>query len=89
MKKNNIIIFKFIKEAFIASFQAFISGSLATKYISLNDEPYLVRPTLINLNPDELHYYPFMVSMDRCNESCNTRDDSLLSFSGSWSISYK
>ena len=89
MKKNNIITLKFIKEAFIVGFQAFISGSLATKYISLNDEPYLVRPTLINLNPDELHYYPFMVSMDRCNESCNTRDDALLSFSESWIISYK
>ena len=31
--------------------------------------------TLINLNPNELHYYIFMVSLDRCNGSCNTLDD--------------
>ena len=29
---------------------------------------------LINLNPDELHY-PFIISMIRCNESCNTTGD--------------
>ena len=30
--------------------------------ISLNNEPCLARP--IDLNPDRLHYYPFMVSSD-------------------------
>ena len=35
----------------------------------------MVRPMLINLNPDELHYYPFIVSMNRCNGSCNAIGD--------------
>ena len=39
----------------------------------------MTRRTLIDSNPDEynqrLHYYPFMVNLDRCNESCNTLDD--------------
>ena len=30
-----------------------------------------VRPTLIDLNPVELKYYPFMISLDKCNGSCN------------------
>ena len=51
------------------------SGILATKCVSLNNEPCLDRPTLFDLNSNEFHYYPFRVSLDRCNESCNTVDD--------------
>ena len=46
-----------------------------TKIISLNNEPCLSRPALFDLNSSELYYYPFMVSLDRCNGSCNTLDD--------------
>ena len=39
----------------------------------------MTRTTLIDFNPDEnsqgLRYYPFMVNLDRCTESCNTLDD--------------
>ena len=28
--------------------------------------------TLIDLNPVELKYHPFMISLDKCNGSCNT-----------------
>ena len=65
-------MFKFIRQAIIAS--SSFSGSLATKCISLNDEPCLVKPNLIDLSPNELHYYLFMVSLDRCDGSCNTLD---------------
>ena len=47
------------------------SGSLATKCMSLNNEPYMVRPTHIYLNPIELNCYPFIISLDKCNRSCN------------------
>ena len=39
--------------------------------MSLNDEPYTIRPTLIDFNPVELKYYPFMISLDKCNRSYN------------------
>ena len=45
------------------------SESLATKYLSLNDEPCMVRSTLIDLNSVELKYYPFMISLDNCSGS--------------------
>ena len=39
----------------------------------------MTRPTLIDLNSDKytqgLHYYPFVVNLDRSNGSCNTLDD--------------
>ena len=47
------------------------SESLATKYLSLNDESCMVRPSLIDLNPGELKYYPFKISLYECNGSCN------------------
>ena len=31
----------------------------------------MVRPTLIDLNPLELKYYPFMIILDKCSVSCN------------------
>ena len=37
----------------------------------LNDEPWMVRPTFLDLNPVELKYYPFMISLDNFTGSCN------------------
>ena len=42
-----------------------------TKCVPLNVEPRMVRPTLIDLNPVELKYYPFMISLDKCSGSYN------------------
>ena len=40
-----------------------------TKCLSFNYEPGMVRLTRIDLNPVELKYYPFMISLDKCNGS--------------------
>ena len=45
------------------------SESLATKCLFLNDEPCMVRPTLIDLNSVKLKYYPLMISLDKCTGS--------------------
>ena len=31
----------------------------------------MVRPTIIDMNPVELKYYPFMISLNKCAGSCN------------------
>ena len=46
-------------------------AKIRTKCMPLNDEPYMVRPTLIDLNPVEPKYYPFMISLDKCKRSSN------------------
>ena len=55
------------------------SGSLATKCISLINEPCIARPTLTDLKPDEhnqgLCHYPFIVSLDICDGSGEAPDD--------------
>ena len=62
-------MFTLFKQVFIVLLS--FSSSLATKCVSLNDEPRMIRPTLIDLNPVEFKYYPFMICLDKCNGSCN------------------
>ena len=50
------------------------TGSLATKYMSLKNQPCITRPTLIDLNPVKLNYYPFLISLDKCNGRCYAVD---------------
>ena len=50
-----------IKQVFIVLLS--FSESLATKCLSLTDEPCIIRPNLIDLNTVELKYYPFMISL--------------------------
>ena len=68
---------EYIKEAFIVLLS--FSGSLATKFISFINEPFLARPTLLDLNPDELSQgpcrYAIMISLGKRGESCNNLDD--------------
>ena len=47
------------------------SSFLATVCPLLNDEPCMVKPILIDLNPAELKYYPFVIRLDKCTGSCN------------------
>ena len=41
----------------------------------MNKHKCMIWPTLIDLNPDELHYYPFFISANSCDGSCNTDKD--------------
>ena len=53
-------MFSLIKQMFIVLLS--FSSSLASKCLSLNDEPSVIRPTLIDLNPVEHKYYTFMIN---------------------------
>ena len=62
-------MFSLIKQLFIVLLS--FNSSLAAKCLSLNGEPYIVRPTVIASNPVELKHYPFMTSSDKCTGSCH------------------
>ena len=47
------------------------SSSLATKYLFLNDEQCMFRPTPIDLNPVEPKDYPLIIILDKCRGRCN------------------
>ena len=45
------------------------SESLTLKCMFLNDEPRMVRLTLIDISLAELKHYPFMISLNKCTGS--------------------
>ena len=62
-------MFSLIKQVFIVL--STFSESLArnrTKCLFLNDDLCMVRHTLIEMNPVELKYYPFMISLNKCTD---------------------
>ena len=70
-------MFRAIKQVFTALLR--FSSTLATKCMSLNNQPCITRPTLIDLNPDEcnqgLGHHPSVVNFNRFDGSCKTLDD--------------
>ena len=61
-----------IKQVFIVllSFSKSLAHDRTTR-LFLNDDPCMVRLTLIDMNPGELKYYSFMISLDKCTGGCN------------------
>ena len=66
-------MFGFIKKTFIGLLS--FNGFLATKCVLFNNEPCMVRPTLMDLDPVELNYFTYMISLDKYSGSCNVVDD--------------
>ena len=62
-------MFWLIQQVFIALLS--FSRSLATKFMSLKNEQCKNTLAIIDLNPAELKFYPFLISLDKCNGSCN------------------
>ena len=50
-------------------------GSWASTCTFLNNESCKARPTTTDLNPVELKYYLFMISLDKCTGGCNSVED--------------
>lgn len=53
-------------------------GSKALKSLSMNKQLYMIRPKLVDLNLDKPHYYPFIISMNKCDGSYITARDPLV-----------
>ena len=72
-------MFVLIKTMFIGLLTSLVNGSNRTKCVSLSNQKFIIKPTLLNLHPNEycqeLHYYPLTVKLDRCLGSCNTIND--------------
>ena len=65
-------MFRAIKQVFTALLR--FSSTLATKCMSLNNQPCITRPTLIDLNTDECNQ-GLRHQFNRFDGSCKTLDD--------------
>ena len=72
-------MFVIIKKMFLVLLSNVVNGSNHTKCVSLNNQKCITQPALVNLHlneySQELHYYPFVVKLDRCVGSYNTLND--------------
>ena len=70
-------MFKFIKQIFISTIAFF--GSLSSvnplECISMNHQECKVGPEIVNVNSNELLFYPFSIRTSRCSGSCNNIND--------------
>ena len=64
---------RLIEEVFIVILS--LGGSSTAKFVSLNNETCMARSIIFILNLTEFNYYPFSISLDKCNGSCNGVDD--------------
>ena len=67
-------MFGVIKKMFIVLLTNIINGSNHTNYVSLSNQKCMIQLTLIHLHSNEyrqVHYYQFMVKIDRSVGSCN------------------
>ena len=66
----------FIKKIFIGLLTGLVNESNHTTCVPLNVHNHTTHPTIINLYLHQctqgLHYYPFVVNLDRYVGSCNT-----------------
>ena len=61
MKKHNRKkVVRFITQLFMALLN--FGGSLATKFVSLNSQPFIARPTSYRLKSDKLRQIPYVLS---------------------------
>ena len=62
-----------IKQRFIGLLVSIVNASNHANCISSNNKQCKAQSTLINVNPNEPPYYSFVVSLDKCDGSCNSR----------------
>ena len=61
----------FIESLFLAS----LVSTTPWSCISMNNEACKVRPEIINVNSNELLFYPFSIKTSKCSGSCNNIND--------------
>ena len=70
-------MFGFIKKIFSAAL-LFLSSLVSTtplSCISMINQACKVRPEIINVNSNELVFYPFSIKTSKCSGSCNNSND--------------
>ena len=68
-----------INKIFTGVLTGIVSASTVTKCVLLSYSKCMTEPSLTNSHSNEycqeLHYYPFVVKLDRCVGICNTLND--------------
>ena len=66
-------IFRFVKKVFFLGLTIFSNFTKVTSLncISIKNQEYKTRPQVINVNSNNLIFYPFSIKIHKCSGSCN------------------
>ena len=53
-----------------------LSNINSLECVSMNNQECKIRTEIINLNTNELIFYPYSIKINKCKGSCNTINDS-------------
>ena len=69
-------IFSFVKKVFalgLTVLSSSITGALNCD--SMNNQECKVRPKIVDINSNNLMFYPFSIKVNKCSGNCNNIDD--------------
>ena len=71
-------MFEFVKPIFTSAVMFFgcnLSNVNSLNCVSMKNQEGKIRPKLVNVNSDELTFYPYSVKINKCSGSCNNIND--------------
>ena len=71
-------MFGFVKQIFVTTMIFFGYNILSVnslKCVSVNNQECKIRPEIININSNELLFYPYTIKINKCSGSCNNVND--------------
>ena len=70
-------MFRFIKKClFVGSlFVSNLVSTTALSFVSMSNQACKVRPGIINMNSNNLVFYPFSIKTNKCSSNCNNVND--------------
>ena len=71
-------MFKFLKRMSISAMMIFYSllSVNSLECVSISNKECKVRPETVNVNSNELVFFPFIIKTSKCSGSCNNINDS-------------
>ena len=72
------MIFEFIKKYFFTAMIFFnfdLSDVNSLECVSMNNQECKIRPEIIDINTNELLFYLYSITINKCKGSCNTIND--------------
>ena len=64
-------ILRFVKKVFFVGLTILSDFTNALNCISMKNQEYKTRPQVININSNNLIFYPFSIKINTCSGNCN------------------
>ena len=68
-------MFGFVKRIFVMFFRCNLLSVNPLKCVPMNNQEHKVRPEIVNVNSNELVFYPFSFKTSQCSGSCDNIND--------------